>query len=439
MKHSVWSAVLPCLAASAFAQSSPSSYSQTFCNAGLTADGYVDFNDLPPAPAYPQGGATAPFTATLPVHGIPGLSVQVQVPSIQRSPEQAAAYTVQSGTVSFASPISLGLAFSAPVKGVGVDTSLPGRFGFNFFLGTDPENSVGPLFQQTVNANTYAFGPYSLTLQAVDRVDSFSTAFLGGTPDPNETTVGATLSNLRVQSVTAEANIEAGLPKRGLSLWLRNQDIPRDGQGFRVISPWPDSSGAEHNAVPSQAGVSSISSDGRACRPAFVFGDPASYLKFNLPIDGWREMTVFLVASAAADPNAYASQNSALFWQENHFWGNTFVSPYQTHAAFRFGTEQVGNQPIVQRPVNVGADDTVTRAVHNNDTDSLYVNGRLALRQGGKAAVLNGTTGEALIGQGLNGTPFSGKVSEILVYNRVLSDEEAATVEQYLRDKFSTN
>jgi len=37
-----------------------------------------------------------------------------------------------------------------------------------------------------------------------------------------------------------------------------------------------------------------------------------------------------------------------------------------------------------------------------------------------------------------NNTFFNGEISEILVYNRVLSANEAASVESYLRNKFGT-
>jgi hypothetical protein len=39
---------------------------------------------------------------------------------------------------------------------------------------------------------------------------------------------------------------------------------------------------------------------------------------------------------------------------------------------------------------------------------------------------------------GLNNTYFNGEISEILVYNRILTADETATVESYLRNKFGT-
>jgi len=118
--------------------------------------------------------------------------------------------------------------------------------------------------------------------------------------------------------------------------------------------------------------------------------------------------------------------------------GKYVLTPYQADVSFRFGTTQVNNQPIYTRPVAIGQDFTITRAVHNGSTDSLYVNGLLALSQGNKNSVLNGTTGTGFIGQGVNNTFFNGEISEILVYNRVLSANEVVSVESYLRSKFGT-
>jgi hypothetical protein len=43
--------------------------------------------------------------------------------------------------------------------------------------------------------------------------------------------------------------------------------------------------------------------------------------------------------------------------------------------------------------------------------------------------VLAGTAGDAYLGRGYNNTYYNGQISEVLVYNRVLSADEAASVE----------
>jgi hypothetical protein len=224
-----------------------------------------------------------------------------------------------------------------------------------------------------------------------------------------------------------------------LQQWLRSESAPSQFAGS--VSVWPDESGNGHDATQTvQANQpSGVQEDGNACKSAFEFF-ANRFFNFNLPIDGWSQMTVFLVAKSAVDPlsGTYPSEAAAIFWNENASWGNTFVTPYQADVAFRFGTTQANNQPVYTRPVAIGQDFTITRAVHNGSNDSLYVNGLLALSQGNKSSVLNGTTGAGFIGQGFNNTFFNGEISEILVYNRVLSANEAASVESYLRNKFGT-
>jgi hypothetical protein len=152
-------------------------------------------------------------------------------------------------------------------------------------------------------------------------------------------------------------------------------------------------------------------------------------------------MTIFLVGRSLQDPPAgsYASMASAIMWNESAPWGNTFLSPYQQNVPFRFGTTQVGNQPVYVRPATIGQDFTVTRAVHDGTTDSLYVDGIHVFSEQNKVPALSGTTGSGYIGRGINNTYFNGEISEILVYDRVLTADETAVVEKYLRNKFGTN
>ena len=50
----------------------------------------------------------------------------------------------------------------------------------------------------------------------------------------------------------------------------------------------------------------------------FVF-QGNQFFNFNLPIDGWNQMTVFLVAKSAVDPlsGSWPSESAAIFWNEN--------------------------------------------------------------------------------------------------------------------------
>jgi hypothetical protein len=371
---------------------------------------------------------------------VAGLTVQVTIPALQE--EGGPVYIVNGGTLSFggnpsSNGVLLTLQFSSPVTGVGLIAQSPGR-STNYTLQTGaPSSSVPTVFQNTVGNFTLAPNFFALPLQQVSLGAGFTTAYVIAA---NENDFGDdSISNLRVQSASAYASSLKSVPTQGLQQWLRSESAPSQFAGGASI--WPDESGSGHDATQTvQANQPfGVQEDGNACKSAFNFGGNR-FFNFNLPIDGWSQMTVFLVAKSAVDPlsSSWPSEAAAIFWNENASWGNTYVTPYQADVSFRFGTTQVNNQPVYTRPVSIGQDFTITRAVHNGSTDSLYVNGLLALSQGNKNSVLNGMTGAGYIGQGVNNTFFNGEISEILVYNRVLSANEAASVESYLRNKFGT-
>jgi Concanavalin A-like lectin/glucanases superfamily len=414
-----------------------------FCTAGLHPDGFIDLTKLPPAPFFPNGPGggplpSAPISVTLAVTGIPGLTAQVNIPALQPT-RRGPVYSLVNGALQFNGFPSAGYSvmfqFNNPVLGVGVVGYTQGRSS-GFSISTGPPSNVPANFVNTIS--TFNLAPYNFYAAPLQQVNmfgpgGFQTAYVLA----EYTGYGLpSIANVRVQSASAS---DAGLvPKEGLQQWLSSDAI---ASPFSSFGSWPDQSGNGHDATQTasanQPGY--VQQDGNHCQPALAFAGN-QYLNFNLPIDGWQQMTVFLVAKSTVTPptGSYASFAAAMLWNENANWGNTFVSPYQTSEAFRFGTKQTGNQPIYTRPKTMGQDFTVTRAVHDNSTDSLYVDGLLVLRQGNKLPVLAGTSGAGYLGRGINNTYYNGEISEVLVYNRVLTVEEAASVESYLRNKFGT-
>ena len=53
------------------------------------------------------------------------------------------------------------------------------------------------------------------------------------------------------------------------------------------------------------------------------------FLSFNLPIAGWTQMTVFLVAKSDTNPAAgqFGSENAAIFWNERPVLGQYLRQP----------------------------------------------------------------------------------------------------------------
>jgi hypothetical protein len=434
----------------ALAALAPAGYAQTpfagdglYCTAGLVPDGYIDFSALPPAPAFKPGVPSAPVTATLPVAGTPGLTVTVTIPSITSNPgaPTGPVYSVNGGSLflnglpyqgsSTQAPTVLTLTFSQAIAGISLNTLATGRFTYTYTLTSGVPNPAIPFVSFATTASGYTldlYAPQTQHLEMVGLQTTFTTATIQFSGNEY---YALGLSNLRARSASAP-DLSAGISKNGLQQWLR-----ADTNTIQSTS-WKDQSGNGHDATPSDGPV--LVADGKHCQPAYAFAGN-EYFNFNLPIAGWQAMTVFLVAKANNNGPAGASDafNAPLFWAEDAYWGNTYISPFQTHAYARFGTTQTGNNLYIARPAGgIGQDFTVTRAVHSGTMDSLYVNGMLAASQGGKLAALSGVTGAGTIGKGLNNSEFDGEVAEILVYNRVLTNSEAAQVESYLALKYGT-
>jgi hypothetical protein len=403
------------------------------CLNGIQADGFVDWTKLPAV----QPGAA--LNATIPVTGIPGLTVTVQIPSTPIIQGTSSTFTV-------ISPIDLQTAangqviliFNHPVRGVSTSIGNAGRFGRSpsmsaYTSASDIGGPVPPAAQVTASAFDHPSGGDIATTPLQIRSEGADmSAVMIEFPDSASEHLSYDITNLRVESGTGpDASKE--VPANGLKQWLRADSIYQPYPQVPTVPNWPDQSG-NHADATAPGGVPPGTPDGPNCTAVVRFGGTAG-VSANLPINGWSGMTVFLVSKSTNDIGGWW-ENQPLFWGETALWGTTFVTPSQSNVFFRFGTEQVNNQPIYARPVNFGGDYSLTTAIHDGDVDRLYVNGVLALRQGGKRTSLSGVSSTEWIGAGLNNSFFSGAVGEILVYDRALSDRERDIVEHYLMKKF---
>jgi Concanavalin A-like lectin/glucanases superfamily len=407
-----------------------------FCPAGVQGDGVIDWTNLPAPPSPP-----AAVTATIPVNGISGLQASINIPLPASSP--APLYTTDGVQLSL-NATSITFTFSQPVRGVSAVVNTVGRFGHTFTLTATqvavPSGPNSPA-QVSVEGNDQTFFQQSATpLEIRSYYSDIVSVTLSANLADSEYR-GMNITNFRVESGSAP-DPSTKVPTNGLREWLRADQLadsnllwPVSGQSFTT---WPESSG---NGSPATAAdmttTPNLNLYGRNCTKVVSF-TPPDQMSFDLPINGWTEMTVFIASQSYTDPMQWW-QNELLFWRETDLWGATFFSPFQTNAFFRFGTTQVNNQPIYARPVDIGGDFSITTAVHNNTIDSLYVNGVLALRQTGKLSALAGVGSTATIGSGLYDSYFTGNVGEILVYNRVLSGAERRLVESYLISKFGVH
>ena len=407
-----------------------------FCPAGVQGDAVIDWSGLPAATVPP-----AAVNATLPVNGISGLQAAVSIPLPAYTP--APLYSTNGVQLSL-NATSITITFSKPVRGVSVLVNTLGRFGHTFTLTATQvavRNGPNAPAQVSVEGNDQDFFQQSATPL---EIRSYYSDIVSVTLTANLTDTeyrGMNITNFRIESGNAP-DPSTTVPTNGLREWLRADQLGDANLLWQLSSQsfttWPESSG---NGSPATAADISTAPKlnlyGRNCTKVVSF-TPPDQMSFDLPISGWTQMTVFIASQSYTDPMQWV-QNELLFWRETDLWGATFFSPFQTNAFFRFGTTQVNNQPMYARPVDIGGDFSVTTAIHNNSTDSLYVNGVLALRQAGKLSALAGVGSTATIGSGLYDSYFNGNVGEILIYNRALSGSERRLVEQYLISKFGVH
>jgi hypothetical protein len=426
-----------CLVASVsacFAQTTSAPY---FCSAGVSANGFIDFSKLP-KPLAKAGGA---FSATIPVTGIAGLNVTISAPAVDTpldDPTQAQDSTslrVQGGNR------NVTFTFSKPVKGVRLVAETSGRFSQDFSLNAKSTDEFIPgiAFTSSTSQDVPGAGYTTKTPLQVEEQDSatIQSVILSFAGDPVEY-YSFTINNVRVEAGASDPS--SVVPKNGLAQWFRaDQGIITDGTPNGNVTGWADVSGGGAGAIQDEPsfGPIFVAQSSANCQPSVLFQGSA-FLKANLPINGLTGMTVFLVSKARTDSadGPYHSTHTAIDWPQNARWGLTYVSPFQTHIAFRFGTGQVNNAPEVLRPLTLGGDFSITTAVHNGSTDTLFVNGQLISTYTGRSSTLAGASGEQFIGMDDQGRYFNGEISEVLVYKRALSDTERNTVVRYLMTKY---
>ena len=216
-------------------------------------------------------------------------------------------------------------------------------------------------------------------------------------------------------AVSVDAGLlSGGIPSNGLRLWLKaDAGVNVSGSG---VADWADQSGA--NLSSSQPDASRrptlVSGDANG-QPAVVFDGVGQFLNLPLAVEGWSDATMVLVSANTADRDGGASrsESAAIFWDETLPWASTYLSPFQSRVNFRFGTTQQGNYPAYLRPSSVGSSYTLSVAVKAGTTDSLYVNGTMALAETGKQTTIHGTVPTGVLGKVYNGTFFPGGIAEV--------------------------
>jgi hypothetical protein len=230
---------------------------------------------------------------------------------------------------------------------------------------------------------------------------------------------------------------DAGEPaKAGLQLWARPEELPAaDGA---ALARWPDASGHHNDMTAEGAAIPKSSGEGIAGYPiAVMAGDKTKSPPLNqyltMPLRGeWKQVTMILVGDGFKPDGLFdtapGTENSLQEWYggDVRFWGGDRV---EAHDAFKI-LDQLSEKQMVE--VTFRIDD------HGQELNT-YVNGLQQQHHVSLPAAMKKPFAFS-IGQLGNDSRYNDhykvRLSEVLVYDRVLTDEERRATEDYLCRKY---
>lgn len=231
------------------------------------------------------------------------------------------------------------------------------------------------------------------------------------------------------------------VPLDGLGLWLAADKGVTLSPNGSAVETWNSQWGAAalKPAAPSEAPTLSVNEHGA---PALSFDGVNDTLSVEgMEFNGKSELTIITVTRYGGPSNGlegYGDRYAALFVPETGSWGSIIVAPYHDQVVTRFGAGQSMGFDRYVRPADC-RETTVAVSVKNGATEQMYVDGEKAgTWTGRKAATAN--NGDTLyLGKSISGGRdyfFKGMISEILIYDRALTEDEIRQIDSYLGAKY---
>ena len=240
---------------------------------------------------------------------------------------------------------------------------------------------------------------------------------------------------------------ESAVPTNGLNIWLSpDRGLTLGGEDGTSVLKWESQGTADvtFEADENSAPELSTSENGT---PSLLFDGTTDAMTFEgVDFNDKSEMTMITVtnytgAKVENPTNDWTSGDkySALYVTETGSgWGGLFVSPYQDWVSARFGTGQMFCNIKYVRPEEVNRT-SVTAAVKSGTTEKMYVDGENVVTKEGTAEKTMNIGSTMYVGKSIcNGEDnfFQGTISEILIYDRALSDTEIQQINTYLNQKY---
>ena len=233
----------------------------------------------------------------------------------------------------------------------------------------------------------------------------------------------------------------------GLATWLDATDLNGDGivsglseaglisgtsnvgAGTANLSTWVDKSGAGNNFIQTASGYSPTLKLSAVNGLASVTFDGNDYLTSTVAFN--QSYTIFIVGSMTGAQNGRLLGSSTNNWTEG--WQGGLQDRFYADNWINYGSAVTANKAMLYSAVGTA---TVT-ATGTNYTGALYNNGVLVSSD--TQSQYTGNPGKLELGGYYGGEYSKGTVSEVIAYNRTLTDAERNAVEAYLQAKWAIN
>ncbi len=236
-------------------------------------------------------------------------------------------------------------------------------------------------------------------------------------------------------SDSANGSTQNTIPQDGLKVWLRaDNGVILNGS---KVSTWLDNAGGDNNATQPAAGLQPTLVPYVANGyPAVQFKGTGDNLKFNFPVNGLTNMSIFTVTYDRTGRLDVWGQYAPIGWGESGGWGILFLAADNTKVAWRFGTGEASNTNLNSNTPSDTSKFVIANAIMDKANDYIYVNGLLIGSKTKVKDTIANCADYCSLGIGGNSTSFKGMIAEVIVYDVSLDAVNRSKVEAYLIHKY---
>ena len=226
-----------------------------------------------------------------------------------------------------------------------------------------------------------------------------------------------------------------------LALWLdASEGVVAESN---AVSEWKSKAG-DITATLKNGSPTLVSNAAGGKKGVYFDGDDA--MNVILPDDFWNEKSEFTVVMYVSSENLTSSSsnatnsqyNSVMYFGETDSWGSAYFNASQNEVMWRFGSGSSGDYGTsYARELSVGNMYTGTIIRKDGAQNTLFVDGEKIYTDTAVSDSTKNIKSDGWIGVGKNNNYFKGTICEILIYDTALSDEQIASIQQVLTEKYN--